>query len=715
MSTKLSLRSLRSKVARRIFTLFIACALVPVTTLALVSFVRVIGQLDQQNRVRMLQASKAHGMAVYDRFRSVEASLVMAAAMLETDGQVGELAADLSERFDALVVFEEGQPPRSLLGSPFAAPVLSVEQEQFLGEGNATLQTAGDEGGSDVLMTLDVVRATGATTRLVGRVLPEYLWGADGLGALTAYAVFDARGRALTASHPLDEDFTGAVRSRVRQSPSGRLEWSDGTDEYMAGYWTLFLKPHYAVDGWTVVLSEPLDYLEGPIKDFRTWFLWIAILTLCVVTLLSLTQIRRNLVPLEGLREGTGRIAAKDFDARVTVTSEDEFGELAEGFNTMASRLGKQFSTLTTINDIDKAVLSQLKTSDVIETALERLRSLVPCEELAIGILAKDAATAEIHCRSARAGSILARRTVALASEETARLRATDSHVVDTAAESTPGYAQPVASRGTTWFLTLPLGRGDDLAGFLIFGQATPRPIDEDDLRQVRQVANQLALALANAKLVEDLAQLNWGTLTALARAIDAKSPWTAGHSERVTDMAMKIAAHFDFSERERESLRRGGLLHDIGKIGVPAEILDKAGRLTDEEFDVMREHVRMGAKILEPLTAFEDALPIVWEHHEWFNGNGYPNGLKGDELTLGGRIYGVADVFDAISSDRPYREAMPMERVISIITKSSGTQFDPQVVRAFLQVMETEHDVTRSEASAVDVDAPMTAVAVSA
>ena len=711
MAPTLNGQSLRSKVARRIFTLFIACALVPVTTLAVVSFVRVSRQLDQQNRDRMSQASKAHGMAVYDRLHSVEAGLVMVAAMLEAGLQVNSLAVELSDRLDALALFEEGQTPRPLLGSPFAPPVLSDEEQQFLDAGGATLSTPGGE----VLMTLGVVGSAGSRSRLVARVRPEYLLASEGLGALTAYTVFDPSGRPLTTSHALGEDFTRAVRDRVGQSSSGQLEWSDGADAYLAGYWTLFLKAHYGVDGWTVVLSEPLDYLEGPIRDFRTWFFWIALLTLWVVSLLSLIQIRRHLVPLEALRDGTRRIAARDFGARVTVTSADEFGDLANAFNTMASRLGKQFSTLTTINDIDKAVLSQLKTDDVIETALEHLRVLVPCEELAIGLLAEGGAVADVRCRSARGGGHLARRTVALAPCDTARLCVTASHVIDDSNASTPGYAAPLASRGTSWFLTLPLGRREDLAGFLTFGQATPRRIDEDDLQQIRQVANQLAVALANAKLVEDLDHFNWGTLRTLARAIDAKSPWTAGHSERVSEVAVKIGRILELPSSEITTLERGGLLHDIGKIGVPAAVLDKDDRLTDDEYAVMKDHVLIGASILEPLTAFQDALPIVLEHHEWFDGNGYPHGLAGDELTLGGRIFAVADVFDAVTSARPYRDGAPVETAVDFIRARSGSQFDPKVVEAFLQVMETEHGVILTDDADAEVDEPVVVVSVPA
>jgi putative nucleotidyltransferase with HDIG domain len=198
-------------------------------------------------------------------------------------------------------------------------------------------------------------------------------------------------------------------------------------------------------------------------------------------------------------------------------------------------------------------------------------------------------------------------------------------------------------------------------------------------------------VAISNARLIEELDELNWGTLYALARAIDAKSNWTAGHSERVTELALKIGQVMGLNQKQLDDLHRGGLLHDIGKIGIPPEILDKAGKLTDEEYELMREHVRIGARILEPIEAYAEIVPVVLHHHEYYDGTGYPVGLIGEDIDLGARIFTVADHYDALISDRPYRAGLPRERVIGFIKEDSGTKFDPKVVAAFLEVMTQE------------------------
>jgi len=212
-----------------------------------------------------------------------------------------------------------------------------------------------------------------------------------------------------------------------------------------------------------------------------------------------------------------------------------------------------------------------------------------------------------------------------------------------------------------------------------------------EDIHHAGQVVDQLAVAFSNVQLIEAMEQLHWGTLTALARAIDAKSTWTAGHSERVTQLALKIGKAMDLSARDLQIMHRGGLLHDVGKIGTAPEILDKQGKLNPQEMQLMRDHVRIGIRILEPIAAFTEALPVVAQHHEWFDGSGYPEGLAGEEISLHARIFAVADCYDAMISDRPYRKGMPKKQVIAMLKEKSGTQFDPKVIEVFLQLCAEE------------------------
>lgn len=182
---------------------------------------------------------------------------------------------------------------------------------------------------------------------------------------------------------------------------------------------------------------------------------------------------------------------------------------------------------------------------------------------------------------------------------------------------------------------------------------------------------------------------LFFGTVQALSQAIDAKDGFTRGHADRVSRIAGAISRELGLAERQIEQIELAGLLHDIGKIGVEDRILMKPARLEADEQELMRRHPIYGASILEPSAALRPLVPIVLHHHENFDGSGYPEGLKGEEIPLGSRIIIVADAYEAMTSDRIYRKAIGHERAMEQLTKYKGVQFDPRVVRALEQVVQ--------------------------
>ena len=184
----------------------------------------------------------------------------------------------------------------------------------------------------------------------------------------------------------------------------------------------------------------------------------------------------------------------------------------------------------------------------------------------------------------------------------------------------------------------------------------------------------------------QTLKKAHLDSVKVLAEAIDAKDPYTRGHSDRVRKMSITIATHLGFAEDQVESLEYGALLHDIGKIGIKDEILLKQGALTKEEYQYIQEHPLIGVKIVEEVDFFKDKIPMIRNHHEHFNGRGYPDGLKGEAIPLEARIIAVPDAFDAMTSMRPHREAMLLEEVLSEMERCKGSQFDPEILTIFLR-----------------------------
>jgi putative nucleotidyltransferase with HDIG domain len=176
-------------------------------------------------------------------------------------------------------------------------------------------------------------------------------------------------------------------------------------------------------------------------------------------------------------------------------------------------------------------------------------------------------------------------------------------------------------------------------------------------------------------------------TLRALVTALEVRDSETQGHSERVVAYSLAIARELDTDETFLEHLARGALLHDIGKIGVPDAILRKPGPLAEDEWREMQRHPQIGAQMLAGIPFLEEARTIVLHHQEWYNGRGYPQGLRGAQIHLGARIFAVADAFDAMTQDRPYRRAVGDEQAAAEIERGAGTQFDPRAVWAFLRI----------------------------
>ncbi|WP_029688074.1 HD-GYP domain-containing protein [Thermoanaerobacter sp. A7A] len=194
-------------------------------------------------------------------------------------------------------------------------------------------------------------------------------------------------------------------------------------------------------------------------------------------------------------------------------------------------------------------------------------------------------------------------------------------------------------------------------------------------------------------KLYMDSKQSYYDTINVLVKALDAKDKYTAGHSKNVEKISALLCREFGLSESHTEMVRIAALLHDIGKIGVKEEVLNKPGKLTDEELSIIKEHPQKGYEILRDVPALKEASLWVKYHHEWYNGNGYPDGIKGDEIPLEAQILSLADVFDALVSDRPYRKAFSQEEAYRIIVANEGTQFSPKIINAFKKAFEKNRE----------------------
>ncbi len=671
-----------TRVGRRLVALFLLSAIAPICLLSVFAYRHVAGQLEMQSRDRLATLAKTTGMGIGQRL------LILARALDHHARQIGGRSGDVVALTDSLEV-----PPglRALTTERVPeAGSLADESRNRLEIGRPILDVHAETG--EIRLGV-MIPGTGHV--LWGTADPEFLWGVrDGEAPLpvgTDLCVFaDASVPPLVCTAPapailrraLAGDGAGAATPVLWDVEDG---WQQGSA------WSLFLAYEFGAAPWHTIVSEEAALIRAPLQSFGSTFTGIVFLTTFVVLGLSAWLIRRNMVPLRELQEATILLANQNLRHRVTVPSpsRNEFHDLAHSFNRMAGQIERHVGSLQATNAIDRAILSTLNRTEAAAVILQHGLDLLPCEVMGFG-LARTEDPADpwdftlqhpgTHQSCVGVLEWNGRQREYLAAEPGG------SPLPPETVEQLQDAQLIPATITHVW--SVPVMGDRDLVGMLLLGSSTPTDLDHTTQMLVRHLADQAAVAISNIRLVEALGELHRGALQALARTIDAKSPWTAGHSERVTAIAVELGKWIGLPEPEIERLHRGGLLHDIGKIGIPGEILDKAGPLTKEERAIIETHPVVGARILTPVTPYADVLGIVRSHHERWDGKGYPDRLAGKAIPRLARILAVADVYDAVSSARPYRDSMAHDEVLAIIRQGIGTSFDPAVASAFLAMM---------------------------
>ena len=248
--------------------------------------------------------------------------------------------------------------------------------------------------------------------------------------------------------------------------------------------------------------------------------------------------------------------------------------------------------------------------------------------------------------------------------------------------------------------LAVPIRVRGEVFGVLNLESELPGVFSEDDRWLVEAVGASMGVVLENLSYVKELEDNFFATTLALAKTIEYKDPYTRGHCERVMILADRLALRIGLSEAERKKLRYASILHDIGKIGIPGRILDKPGKLTEDEYEVVKRHPVLGEELIKDVPFLKEVSLFVRWHHERWDGKGYPDGLKGYEIPLEDRIMSIADAFDAMTSERPYRRALKLDDAILELKRGAGSQFDPLLVNEFLKMLEEEGGIESEDRS---------------
>jgi len=355
------------------------------------------------------------------------------------------------------------------------------------------------------------------------------------------------------------------------------------------------------------------------------------------------------------------------------------------------SDLEDRIGELHAIFEIDKAITSAIDLETVLQQIVQMSIGLLDARISSIMLLDEESQELVIAAAHGLSESYIKKGPIKVGESIAGRViqEGRPIAVDDIKDDPRHAYSDQARLEGLCSLLSVPLSLKDRVIGVLNIYTDEPHNFTPHEINLFTSLASQAAIAIENARLFESLEEIYIEVITALASAIDARDAYTHGHSHRVTEYAVAIAEAMGLSDAEVDIIKNASILHDVGKIGIKEDILKKPGRLTEDERKEMEYHPFIGTKILQSVKLLEPILPLVYHHHERYDGTGYPDGLKGEEIPLGARVISVADAFESMTSDRPYRKALPVEEAMAELQYGSGRQFDPRIVDIFMDLAE--------------------------
>ncbi len=396
--------------------------------------------------------------------------------------------------------------------------------------------------------------------------------------------------------------------------------------------------------------------------------------------------------PAERLRSVADAILHRiSTDRRVAVLE----GEIPK----LSSHLADAYEEISLLHRLTRHLRISGNHEELCRQALEWLEETIPAESLALQLFSGPGSAGSSDEPSP---IFLTRGDCPLDQSSFARMieRLRSRTEIQTLVANRSSPEVPIGEfAGVRELVVVPLTEGENLFGWLAaFNQRTGGEFGSPEASLLASVGALLGIHCGNLALYRQQADMLRGVVRALTSAIDAKDPYTCGHSDRVARISVALATEIGCERKHLDTLYLSGLLHDIGKIGIDDHVLRKTGKLTDAEYEHIKLHPEIGYRILLDLKQLEEILPVVRHHHEAWNGRGYPLGLAGEQIPQMARIVAVADAFDAMSSDRPYRTGMPDEQIDQIFREGAGKQWDAEVVETFFRIRDQVRGLTRRE-----------------
>jgi diguanylate cyclase (GGDEF)-like protein len=623
LATKLLLQS---RFGQRLLGLFVVCAVVPTCAVAWLSYQSTASQLTQQSWERLASTAGSAGHVLFDRLDLLEADMRKSGSRLST---CSECTSSILYAADE-VVWVSAKATRRLGGEADDLPTLTLAELPELGPGQSTVFARRQ--GADALRIYLAHRPGASPDQVVTRINPSYLWSDtddEALPSSVSMTLWDPVIGVLVASASGGAEITPGIAGLLGGAPSGTFVWNGSRGESLGSWWAPAATDRSFHTPVRVIMSEPMNEVLAPMASFQRDFPLLLAASLFAVLLLCMGLIRRSLQPLAELQRGTRRIAERDFEHRVVVSSGDELEELAGSFNTMSTRLARQFNALKAAAEIDRAVLSSVDAGSIAQAVVDRVPDMCPCDGLSITLLAAPESVEAITWRGSAGGMERSHQRTRLDPEDLRRAQQhPDGLVYATGGAALPAFLNHFQREGdATEVEVFPLRFTGDLLGVLAL-RRKPGETTEDDMVQVRRIADQIAVALANARMVDQVRFLAfYDSLTKLPNRVLyrerlAQALVRAARTDRFVAVCFIDLDHFsrindtlghdlgdellqEVARRLTGSARTGDSVARLGVQPSGAEV----SRLGGDEFTVVlsdltdpQESVRVARRLLESL-----------------------------------------------------------------------------------------------------------------
>jgi HD-GYP domain-containing protein (c-di-GMP phosphodiesterase class II)/HAMP domain-containing protein/sensor domain CHASE-containing protein len=589
-------------------------------------------------------------------------------------------------------VFDKAGKEVSSGGNAVTAPLWPTELVQAARRGETGVDLAGLNGHLYVLAAAPVIAQTYPSQpagvvvfgqEVTDAVLQSVNRFTGGQGRLAVYT----DGGLSAATSPSENSPSPAAGAAALAAASGRM-FTEG--DYASKLVSLPDKTGTAVAQLKVsVRRDAFATALGEINAITIGAFVIALLLAGGIGLVVAQTISK---PLRRLAAAATAMAEGDLHQELPTQRHDEIGSLAQAFNSMSAHVAERIEGLSRktqslaleISNLSAFGATLAQTPDPhaeLRRLADMIRAMLDADAANVFLIYDGQTTRAAFSGGPRcpvpspaadelaAWAVLSERGLEVRDAET------DDHL----------SALARATNQLRSFLVVPLARQEGVVGALTVGFSEPHEFGPEELPLLTTIGGQIAIALQNAEAYEKLDRMYLETVTALAAAMEAKDQYTASHADSLAAMAVAVGSRLGLSDAELRMLQYAAVLHDIGKIGIPGNILNKPEALTRDEFETMAQHTIIGERIISRIDYLVPIARIIRSAHERWDGTGYPDGFKGDEIPLASRILLVCDAFDAMTTDRPYRAALPVDQAMRELAGHAGSQFDPRVVDVFL------------------------------